>query len=75
MRVEEHIIKARSFLFWQDVFICLFWVGIIGSFFILIGIQLESVFYFLPQTKINILFILAGSTGTIILFWLSLIHI
>ena len=70
MRVEEHIIKARSFLFWQDVFICLFWVGIIGSFFILIGIQLESVFYFLPQTKINILFILAGSAGTIILFWI-----
>ncbi len=44
MRIEEHIIKARAFLFWQDVFICLFWVGIIGSFFFLIGIQLESVF-------------------------------
>ena len=59
MQVEEHIIKTRSFLFWQDVFISLFWVGIIGSFIFLIGIQLESVFYFLPQTKINILFILA----------------
>ena len=69
MRIEEHIIKARAFLFWQDVFICLFWVGIIGSFFFFIGIQLESVFYFLPQIKINILFILTGSAGIIILFW------
>ena len=69
MQVEKHIIKARSFLFWQDVFICLFWVGIIGSFLFFIGIQLESVFYFLPQIKINILFILTGSAGIIILFW------
>ena len=70
MQVEKHIIKARSFLFWQDVSVCLFWVGIIGSFFFFIGIQLESVFYFLPQIKINILFILTGSLGTIILFWI-----
>ena len=48
MRVEEHIIKARSFLFWQDVFICFFWVGIIISLFC-VGyiIYIGTIYYFL----------------------------
>ena len=47
----------------------LLWVGILGSIVFLFGIELETVFYFLPITKINVLFALAGICGIYLLFW------
>jgi len=51
MQIKKHIQNARSIRFWQDVILSLLWIGIIGSLLFLIGIELETVFYFLPEIK------------------------
>ena len=69
MQIKNHLLSARSILFWQDVLMSLLWFGILGTIVFLFGIALETVFYFLPITKINVLFALAGICGIYLLFW------
>ena len=69
MQIKAQIKQARNIVFLQDVGISLLWVGIIGSILFLIGIELESVFYFLPNIKVPILILLTGSFSFISIFW------
>jgi hypothetical protein len=69
MQIKAQIKQARNIVFLQDVGISLLWVGIIGSILFLIGIELESVFYFLPKIKVPILILLTGSFSFISIFW------
>ena len=70
MQIKKHIQNARSIRFWQDVLISLLWIGIIGSLLFLIGIELETVFYFLPEIKVKILFLICGLFSGYVFFWL-----
>ena len=68
MKIKKQIIKARSILFWQDLFIYLLWTGIIIPLLIMILIELESIFYFLPDTKLNLIRIMSVSIFFALLF-------
>ena len=70
MQIKKHIHSARSILFWQDVLMSLLWMGMFLSFLFLFGIELETVFYFLPKIKISSLFIICGLLGAYFVFWL-----
>ena len=68
MRIKKHIHLARSILFWQDVLVSLLWTGIIASLLFLIGVELETVFYFLPKTMIFIISFICVALITYCLF-------
>ena len=68
MKIKKEIIKARSILFWQDLFIYFLCTAIIMSLLIVVLIQLESIFYFLPNTKLNLIKIISSSTFFALLF-------
>ena len=70
MQIKKHIQNARSIRFWQDVILSLLWIGIIGSLLFLIGIELETVFYFLPEIKVKILILICGLFSGYVFFWL-----
>ena len=70
MQIKKYIQNARSIQFWQDVILSLLWIGIISSLLFLIGIELETIFYFLPKIKVKVLILICGLFGGYILFWL-----
>jgi hypothetical protein len=69
MQIQKHIHHARSILFWQDLLVSLLYAGIFASLLFLIGIELETVFYFLPKTKIYIISFICVILITYCLFW------
>ncbi len=74
MRIEKELKKVRLFLLQNDFLVHLMLTGILGAVLFTILILLESVFYFLPDTKISIIAILIVSALSIILFWVIFIH-
>ena len=70
MKIKKHILITRSILFWQDGFMSLLWLGIIASLLFLIGIELETVFYFSPTLKMNGLYIIYILLGVYVIHWL-----
>ena len=67
--IKKTIIKIRLHLLKQDSLIGIFYIGIFYSIFFLFYIQLESIFYFSPKIKINILsFLFSSIIGLIILY-------
>lgn len=70
MHIKKHIENARAIVFWQDGLKSLLWFGILISILFLIGIELETIFYFLPKIKISILTLMGSCLILYSLFWL-----
>lgn len=72
MMIKEYIKKFRfhslKYIFLGN----LIYVGIIGSILFLLLILLESIFYFLPNTKLTILYSLVFCISVFILYWITM---
>ena len=69
--IKEYIQKFRSH-FLKYIFLGnLIYIGIIGSILFLLLIFLESIFYFLPSTKLIIIYSLIFCISVFILYWIS----
>ena len=72
MSVKKHIQNFRS-QFLRYIFIGnILYIGLIGSVLFLLLIFLESVFYFLPRTKLIIIYTIAISFTAFIIYWLAI---
>ena len=72
MMIKEYIQKFR-FHFLKYIFLGnLIYIGIIGSILFLLLIFLESIFYFLPSTKLTIIYSLIFCISVFILYWITM---
>ena len=70
MQIEKYIKKFRYYLLYQHISTHATWVSFITTLTFVILIQLESIFYFDPQTKESILIGLAVIFILIFIYWL-----
>ncbi len=70
MQIKNHILTARSILFWQDFLASLICLTIWSSIIFLLFIELETIYYFLPFIKLRVLFTILGLFGLYFLFWI-----
>ncbi|MBL51323.1 MAG: hypothetical protein CMG57_05135 [Candidatus Marinimicrobia bacterium] len=68
MQIKNHILTARSILFWQDFLASLICLTIWSSIIFLLFIELETIYYFLPFIKLRVLFTILGLFGLYFLF-------
>ena len=75
MKIRSYLLKIRKIKFIQDVLIGGMTVTIVFSILFLIALQLETVFYFSPSSKLAMIYTILGVTGFILFFttvtWLS----
>ena len=74
MYIEKYIKKFRYHLLYQHVSTHALWGHLITTVVFVALIQLESIFYFSPQTKESILMILVGSFILALIGWLVYYH-
>ena len=70
MQIEKYIKKFRYYLLYQHISTHATWVSFIATLTFVILIQLESIFYFDPQTKESILIGSAVIFILIFIYWL-----
>ena len=67
--IKKIVLKIRNHLLKQDSLLGVFYIGIFYLIFFLFYIQLESIFYFSPNIKYNIIIFLAVSIIGLILLY------
>ena len=72
MMIKEYIQNFRFHFLKYNFFGNLIYIGIIGSILFLLLIFLESIFYFLPSTKLIIIYSLIFCISVFILYWITM---
>ena len=76
MNIKDYITQVRKFKFMQDLSIFAFSLLIFVSLFLFVIIQLERIFYFIPSTKLLIIFVFFSTSSVIafciFLYWIQM---